>query len=146
MDWQILPDENSFRFVAVLNKKIGTGRLMNALGHMSAGLAGKVGDANIMCFLEYKDKDGGVHPAISHFPFIVLSAENSNIIRTIRNESLKRNVIFTDFTETMTVGTSQDQVEATSKTPETDLEYYGIVLFGETENLKEFTHKLSLFK
>lgn len=35
-----LPDENSKRFIAVLNKKIETGKLMNALGHMSAGLVG----------------------------------------------------------------------------------------------------------
>jgi len=34
----MLPDENSLRFIAVLNKKVETGKLMNALGHMSAGL------------------------------------------------------------------------------------------------------------
>jgi malonyl CoA-acyl carrier protein transacylase len=36
-----LIDENAYRFVAILNKKVGTGRLMNALGHLTAGLAGK---------------------------------------------------------------------------------------------------------
>jgi len=35
-----LPDENSKRFVAVLNKKIEIGKLMNALGHMTVGLTG----------------------------------------------------------------------------------------------------------
>ncbi|EKD43519.1 MAG: hypothetical protein ACD_72C00244G0009, partial [uncultured bacterium] len=38
-----LPNENSKRFVAVLNRKIETGRIMNALGHMTAGLAGGSG-------------------------------------------------------------------------------------------------------
>ena len=52
MDWDKLPDENSYRFVAVLNKKIETGKLMNALGHMTAGLAGKVGQGQDMCFLD----------------------------------------------------------------------------------------------
>lgn len=51
-----LPDENSYRFIAVLNKKVEIGRLMNALGHMTAGLAGKVCQEN-MQFLEYKDKE-----------------------------------------------------------------------------------------
>ena len=41
MDFSTLPDENSMRFIAVLNKKIEPGRLMNALGHMTAGLAGE---------------------------------------------------------------------------------------------------------
>lgn len=141
-----LPDEKSYRFIAVLNKKVEIGKLMNALGHMSAGLAGESGKAREMCFLEYTDKDGGVHPYISHFPFIVLKTDNSNQIRTIRNEAIKRGITFTDFTDTMTIGTSQEQVEKTQETEEEQLEYFGIVMFGPTEKLKEFTGKFSLFK
>lgn len=140
-----LPDENNFRFVAVLNKKIESGKLMNALGHMTAGLAGGYGKAAEMCFLEYKDKNSGVHPYISHFPFIVLSADNSNQIRTVRNEALARGIIFTDFTSTMTIGTSAEQVNNTALTDEINLEYFGICMFGETNTLREFTKKFSLF-
>jgi len=146
MDWKNLPDERSYRFVAILNKKIEIGKLMNSLGHMTAGLAGKVGVGKDMCFLEYKDRDGGIHPGISHFPFIVLSSDNSNKIRTLRNEAIKIGLPFTDFTSTMTIGTSQQQVEATEKMSESDLEYYGIVLFGETEILRSLTNKFSIFK
>ena len=141
----MLADENSLRFVTVLNKKIETGKLMNALGHMSAGLAGGFGKSEEMSFLEYKDKDGGVHPNISYFPFIILKAENSNQIRKVRNEALERRIIFTDFTSTMTVGTSAEQVEKTKNTTEADLDYWGICLFGKTTELKEFTGKFSLF-
>ena len=141
----MLPDENTQRFIAILNKKIETGKLMNALGHMTAGLAGGYGQAHEMHFLEYRDKDGGKHPHISHFPFIVLKAENSNQIRKIRNEALTKNILFTDFTSTMTVGTSAEQQERTANTREVELEYYGICLFGNTQELREFTGKLSLF-
>ncbi len=141
-----LPDENSFRFIAILNNKIEIGKLLNALGHMTAGLAGGFEKGKEMCFLRYQDKEGGVHPNISHFPFIVLKADNSNQIRTARNEALARNIIFTDFTSTMTVGTSREQVQRTRETSEEDLEYYGICLFGETEILREFTKKFSLFQ
>lgn len=141
-----LPDENSKRFIAVLNEKIEIGRLLNALGHMTAGLAGQFSDASELCFLEYRDKDGGIHPSISHFPFIVLKAENSNQIRKVRQEAITRGVPFTDFTRTMTVGTSASQVEATALSPELELEYFGICLFGETAVLREFTKKFSLFK
>src|SRR3989338_4677806 len=140
-----LPDENSKRFVAILNKKVEMGKLMNALGHMTAGLAGGYGKENDMNFLQYEDKNGGKHPNISHFPFIVLKAENSNQIKTVRNEALKRNIPFSDFTSTMTVGTSEEQVNRTKATPELELEYYGICLFGETAILREFTKKFSLF-
>jgi len=146
MDLNSLPNENSKRFVAVLNKKIEVGRLMNALGHMAAGLSGGYLSREDFCFLQYEDKDGGKHPNISHFPFIVLRADNSNKIRTVRNEAIKRNIPFTDFTSTMIIGTSEEQTRATEKTPEEYLEYYGICLFGATAELKEITGKFSLFK
>jgi hypothetical protein len=71
----MLPDETTKKFVAVLNKKVETGKLMNALGHMTAGLAGGFGKGHEMSFLEYRDGDGGIHPNISHFPFIILKAK-----------------------------------------------------------------------
>jgi len=119
---------------------------MNALGHMTAGLAGGSGQAEEMCFLQYQDKNEGAHPNISHFPFIVLKADNSNKIRTVRNECIVRQIPFSDFTSTMTVGTSQEQQNATRATPEEELEYYGIVIFGSTEELREFTGKFSLYQ
>jgi len=141
-----LPDEKSKRFIAILNKKVETGKLLNAIGHMTAGLAGGSGKSDEMCLLQYEDKDGGSHPNISHFPFIVLKADNSNKIRTVRQEALARGIPFTDFTSTMTVGTSQEQLDNTKNTPEEELEYYGICLFGETKTLREFTSKFSLFQ
>lgn len=145
MDVSSLPDEHSFRFVAVLNKKIATGQLMNALGHMTAGLAGKVCQDD-MQFLEYRDKDGGSHPGISHFPFIALAADNSNKIRMARKEAISRGIPFTDFTSTMIIGSSQQQLDATEAAREEELEYYGLCLFGKTEVLREFTGRFSLFK
>jgi len=145
MDFTALPNENSKRFIAVLNKKIEVGKLMNALGHMSAGLAGGNNLSREMSFLQYEDKDDGKHPNISHFPFIVLKADNSNQIRTVRNEAIKRGLFFSDFTSTMTIGTSKEQVNNTKNSPELELEYYGICLFGETDVLREFTKKFSLF-
>lgn len=142
----MLPDENSKRFIAVLNKKIEPGRLMNALGHMTAGLLGGYENAEEKRFLEYRDKDGGIHPFISHFPFIILQADNSNQIRTVRNELIKRSLPFTDFTATMIVGSSADQLKETATTAEADLEYFGVCTFGDTEVLKEFTKKFSLFR
>jgi len=139
-------DENTMRFVAILRDDVGTGRLMNALGHMSAGLAGGFEKVKDMCFLQYQDKDGDVHPNISHYPFIVLKADNSNQIRVVREEAKKRGIIFTDFTSTMTIGKSVDQVNATKNTQEKELEYFGICLFGKTSELREFTKKFSLFK
>lgn len=119
---------------------------MNALGHMAAGLAGEKNKDNEMYFLEYSDADNGIHPYISHFPFIVLEADNSSQIRKVREEAMKQGILYNDFTDTMTVGTSEAQLQKTRETKETDLEYFGVCLFGETEKLKPLTKKFSLWK
>lgn len=138
--------ELTHKFVAVLNKKIPAGNLMNALGHMAAGLAGSAPDLTGMRFDNYFDKDGGKHQSISDNPFIILSADNSNQIRNLRNELINAGVHFTDFTSTMTVGTYIEQQERTKQTPEAELEYYGICFFGSKEVLNGLTKKFSLWR
>lgn len=134
------------KFVAVLNKKIEVGKLMNALGHMAAGISSLVEDKDSLRFDSYVDKDGGEHKSISDNPFIILSADNSNQIRTLRIALKENNVPFTDFTSTMTVGTFVEQKQRTKETPEVELEYYGVCFFGEKDMLSVLTKKFSLWR
>ena len=72
---QNLPDENTKRFAAVLNKKIEIGRFMNALGHMTAGLAGGGLGCGMSCvFCSMKIKTAASIPIflISHLLFCKL--------------------------------------------------------------------------
>lgn len=134
------------KFVAVLNKKIPVPNLLNALGHMTAGLAGTYHNHSEMRFDTYKDKDGGLHKNISDLPFIILQADNSNHIRKLRNDLLAATITFVDFTSTMTIGTYKEQQERTVNTPEAELEYFGICMFGKTDTLNSFTKKFSLWR
>ena len=134
------------KFVAVLNKKIETGRIMNALGHMAVGFSVLYPDKEALLFDNYIDKDGTIHPSISDNPFIVLSADNSNQIRTLRNALKEKDILFTDFTDTMIVGTAEEQKKRTKETPEQEIEYYGICFFGENEELRELTKRFSLWR
>jgi len=146
VSWQET-DENEKRFIMILNgKEDDKGRLMNALGHSMASLVGQVPNNNDLCFLDYKDSDGSVHPSISHYPVIVLKAKNSNKIRDIRNQAMTKEVVFSDFTDTMTVGTTKEQVSLTEATKEEDLNYLGLCLFGKRDVLSEMTKSLSLYK
>jgi len=134
------------KFVAVLNKKVPVGNLMNALGHITAGLASSYPDQAAMRFDNYADADGNVHADISDNPFIVLQADNSNKIRTLRQAFADAGLPFVDFTSTMTEGTYAEQQERTKATPEAELEYWGIVTFGEIEKLNTLTKKFSLWR
>jgi hypothetical protein len=134
------------KFVAVLNKKIPPGNLMNALGHMAAGLAATYPSIAEMRFDTYLDKDGSEHKSISDNPFIILQADNSNQIRTLRTNAIAAGVHCNDFTNTMTEGTFVEQKERTRNTPELELEYYGTCLFGEKQQVEALTKKFSLWR
>lgn len=146
MDLSHLPDENQKRWVIVLNKKVETGRLMNALGHMMAGLMGNYPNAEEMKFLQYEDKSGRKYPNISHYPVIVLKADNSNQVRTLHDKLMQENLPHTAFVETMTVGSSESQLQATKELSSEDHEYFGTCFWSGTDKAKELTKRFSLFK
>ena len=132
------------KLVAVLNKSIEHGKVMNALAHMCIGLGAVIGKEELR-LTDYKDADGNSHPHISELPFIILS-ENSNKIRKLRNEAVTNNIIFNDFTDTMTIGTYKEQIERTLQVKDENLVYYGIVLFGDWDKVTELTKKYSLWR
>ena len=134
------------KFVAVLNKKVPAGQVMNALAHAAAGLAGSYPNKAELRLDDYIDKDGNRHASISDNPFIILQADNSNQLRTLRTNLLEHGVHFTDFTSTMTVGSYAEQQERTTQTPEAELEYWAVVMFGEIETLNQLTKKFSLHR
>jgi lysyl-tRNA synthetase class 2 len=139
-------DDNKYRFAVVVNgKEESIGRIMNAVGHSMAGLVGK-SDVSDFCFIDYEDKEGEIHPSISHYPTIILKAKNSNQILTARNKAKEKGIAFVDFTETMTAGSSKAQLEETKGVATEDLNYFAVAMFGKTEDLKEVTGKFSLYK
>ena len=139
-------DNNQYKFVAVLNKKIEVPKLINAVGHISAGITSLIKDQGEMNFLTYLDGDGGLHPAISEYPFIVLSAKNENQIRTLRKAAIEQEIVYNDFVDTMIGSSADDQLTQTKSKIDKDLDYWAIVLFGRAEELDLLTKKFSLFK
>lgn len=139
--------QTNHKFTIVLNKQLDPGRALNACAHMAASLVAKATDsekANMM-FVDYLDKDGSHHP-VSALSLVVLRADNSNQIRKARNEAIDRGVPFVDFIETMTTDTYVEQMERTRHKKETELEYWGLCIFGRSEVLKTITGKFSLWR
>lgn len=133
------------KLVAVMNEKKEPGIIMNALAHMSLGLGAGVQTKEDFRFTNYKDADGNDHDKISEMPFMILAA-NSNKIRNLRKAAIENKISFVDYTNTMTIGTFEDQIKKSAETKEEELEYYGIVLFGDWEKVSELTRKFSLWR
>ena len=130
------------RFVAVLNKKYEIGRLMNAIGHLPRSWSE---DLDKLAIENYFDLDGGLHANISDHPSIILKADNSNKIRTLKQSLLDQKIDFTDFTDTIVSGSAQEQRQNTAKTSEADSDYIGLCFFAPNKTSKELTKKFSIF-
>lgn len=141
-------DVTTYKFVAVLNKKIEPGKALNAVAHMAVGLGASATseEKELMGFIDYIDKDGNHHDNLSKNSFVILRADNGNQIRTAKNLALAKGVRVVDFANTMQEGTYLEQLDRTKETPETELDYYGICMFGPIETISELTKKFQLWR
>lgn len=134
----------SKKFVAVLNKSADAQRLLNALGHITAGLAGNTAQFDEMGFISYFDAEGNEYPNISRNPFIILKGNGSKI-KQFRQDLMADKIPYSCFLDTMTSGGSEFQVAATKEKRAEDLEILAIVTFGERAILDPLTKKFSVW-
>ena len=141
-------DITTHKFVAILSKKVESGKVLNALAHMAVGLGANARpeEREQMGFITYIDKDGTRHPNLSKNSFVILRADNANQIRTVRTQAIEKNITFVDFSAEMQDGTYLEQIERIVQIPEAELDYCGICLFGEIDTVSELTSKFGLWR
>lgn len=140
------PIERTHQFTCVVNKKKNPAIIMNAIGHMTAGLIEQhKSDTSLMRFRDFLDKDKTIHPKTSENGFIILRSENSNQIRTLRSALIERGIKYTDFTETMVPGNYLTQQKEFDMKSESELEYIGLCFFVDVEQSRSLTKKFSLY-
>lgn len=132
------------KLVAVISKNIDSGVAMNTLAHLSLGMGATLGSEQIH-LMDYVDQDKNICPFISKMPFIILQA-NSSKIRQLIQSAKEKNISWNAFTQTMTVGSWEDQAKRTQEIQVENLEFYGVVLFGDWATVSELTRKFSLWK
>ena len=132
------------KLVAVMNKSVEPGVIMNALAHMSIGFGAQIGKEELH-LIDYIDKEENHYPNISKMPFMILRA-NSNKIRGLVEAAKEKGITWSAFTDTMTVDSWEEQLERTKGKTAEELIFYGAILFGNWEIVSELTRKFSLWK
>jgi len=138
--------DNAKKFITVLNEKFPIGVIVNAVGHLTTGFVSKLTDPTAAEFLDYRGADGITQANISKWPFIVLAARNGNQIRTLRQSLLGAGLPAAAFSRQMIGESAEAQMAAVAGVPEGELEYIGLVTFGESQILDGLVKKFSLFR
>lgn len=138
---------DTFKLVALINKRLESGVAMNALAHATAAavnLAGQKGRESLK-FLNFVDAEGQLYPGISARSFIILRGTDADI-RKLCASAMAAGLPFAAFTNTMTGGTYFEQLERTKVTHTQDLVFYALVALGNAEVLNPLTKKFSLWR
>jgi len=133
------------KIAVVVNEKVETGKVAMAMAHAMLGFGAGVIKKEDVQLITYNDADGGIHANISAMPIVVLKA-NSNKIRGLRKLAIENNVQFVDFTESMSIGTYEEELALTKTIKEEALNYWAIIIFGKKELVTEWTKKFSLYR
>ena len=136
------------KLVAILCKKLEPGIALNVVAHMAVGLGGILanrGELESLRLNDYIDADSKSHPSISDYPFIVLRAGMGQI-KNVATVASANGIACIHFLQTMTIGTYEQQHQATRETKNKDLEFLGVCMFGDSSLIEGLTRKFSLWK
>lgn len=131
------------KLVIIVNKDIEVGIAMNAIAHVSLSVGETLGKETLS-LQDYRDASGN-HWPMSEMPYIVLRGKSGEIRKAMLAAKEAR-IFNRAFTETMTGGSSAEQVERTAVVSQEDHQYYALVLFGTWDVVNQITKKLSLYK
>jgi len=144
-----LPQDNnpSFKLAVCLNKNVECGKAKNALAHVVAGLAARIGEAgrDALKFIDFIDSDGVIYPSISARSFIVLRGSQGDLRKAIR-QAKEANVAAVAFTETMTGDTYREQLDRTAATKSEDMPIWAVAMAGPAEVINPITKRMSLWR
>jgi lysyl-tRNA synthetase, class II len=140
-----MPKEGEYQLVVILNKTVETGRLINAASHAVSGFIGTLPDPTKLNYLLYRDKTSEFDAVISHHPTIVLRASGSKDLLKAYRKAGEMHLLTNTFIETMTLGPSLEEMKIVEDTAIEELSFWGIVMFGKTEELKKITKDFQLF-
>jgi hypothetical protein len=143
---QELPAEGDYQLAVILNKNVEVGRALNAASHAVSGFVGTLSDPSQLHYLEYRDKTGEYDSIISHHPTIVLQAKDSQELLKAYRKAIAENLPVNTFIETMTLGPSLEEMDIVKDKSIEDLEFWGVVLFGSTEDVRKVTKDFQLYQ
>ena len=147
METNTIETNGDFKLIALLNKRIEPGKVMNALAHCVAGAVNLIGadGRDALKFLNFTDAQGQAYPSISARSFNILRGSDGDI-RKARQRAIEAGIPAVCFSESMTGDTYVEQLERTKGTPTEAMHFYALVLAGHADILNPITKKYSLWR
>ena len=135
-------EDNQKKLYIIVNRNLDASLLMNATGHLAAGIMQKAEDG---VFQDYTNDASGLQAYLSHYPVVILQAKNNNQLSTAVQKCRDAGLTYNFFTTTMFGQSTEQQIHDTKVAPPDALEFVAIAIYGDTEILKPITKKFSVY-
>lgn len=135
-------EDNAYKLIVAVNRRLDIGPAMNAMAHALAGLVAC--HAGIE-FLDYPAQ-AGWKGLISKPPIIVLRSDNSAHLERLHQEALPLGLAVNPFVHTMLGSSAAEQQAATLHAEAGSLDYWAVAVFGQADVLKPLTKRFSIYK
>lgn len=133
------------KIVIVLNAKLDIGVAFNVVSHLSVALGHYAVDHMGREYLI--DASGNQHLGISRYPIIITKVKGGKLKNSLDKAKLEKNILVVDYPSVMyETGHDDELFECLSKQTENDIEYYGYIMYGKSEEIDKISGKFSLWK
>lgn len=138
-------DYREKKIVIVLNSKLDTGVALNVVGHL--GIALGYHAENHMGRKTLFDASNQMHLGISKYPVIVTKVNESKLKTSLQKAKGTEAILVVDYPSVMyDTGHDNELANALSKLTSEDIQYYGYLMFGNTDSVNSISGKFSLWR
>lgn len=133
------------RISVVLKDDLQSWQLLNTVGHIAAFLGNKL-DGKFSTGEYFPTKDGVKYPRNSQYPLIALSASREQL-KDLMNKVRASGLLYIAYIPEMVEYTDDERLmEKVGNKDDKDLEFLGVGVFGDNDQVKELTKDFSLWK
>ena len=143
---KFLPQQDFGKKIAIiLNKDIQGWQAINVVSHISGYIGNKIKEGFISGD-NFVAKDSTVYPRNSQYAMIALSAEEKDL-KSLAKKAKERGLLYHIFIKEMIETTDDEKIiKILSTKSDNDVEYLGIGIFGDKEEVAALTKNFSLWK
>lgn len=135
----------SKKLVIVVDESLEQWQVLNTIAHVSAYIGNKL-DGKFATGANFVTQDGKDHPRNSQYPIVALKAKSSKL-QALMQEVRESGLLYHGFIREMIETTDDAKITEMLKSKEDkDIEYLGIGIFGDNEEVSKLTKKFSLWK
>lgn len=134
------------KIVGIIATNVEPAIALNVIGHLAIAI-GKYSNSEIMGKPIITDKTGINHLGISRFPFIITKVKSAKLKNAIDKAKENPNLLVADYPKDMLeTRTDDDLVNSINAKENSELEYLGAIIYGNTDDVNEITGKFGLWK